>query len=224
MDEKFTYCDFHSHTIYSPDSSMKIKQMLQQYVKKNISVLAITDHDTTAGLKTAHKIIKENNFPLMLINGEEIKTNCGEVIALDLNEEIEKGLPLEETIDRIKEQGARCIVPHPCDFYRKGLLWNINRIKMPFAIETLNARSFGPLNNLSKKYAIQNNLAQIASTDAHTYMEIGSAYTQMPYSTTKEEVLKNIKTKKTICCGKTNPWWVHCFTSYRNFKNKFFNI
>jgi len=201
---------------------MELKEMLRLYVKKNISVLAITDHNTIAGLSKARKIIKQNKMPLMLINGEEIKTKIGEVIALDLNEEIKKNMTLEETIDAIKDQGAKCIVPHPYDFYRKGLVWNIDRIEMPFAIETLNARSFGLFNHFSKKYAIQNNLAQIASSDAHTYREIGSAYTQMPYSTTKEDILRNIEKKKTICCGKTSPWWVHCFTSYRNIKNRIF--
>ena len=223
QNKEFSYCDFHAHTIYSNDSSIRIKEMFQLYVKKNISVVTITDHNTTAGLKTAHKIIKENNFPIMLIDGEEIKTDIGEVIALDLNEEIPKGLPLEETLSLIKDQGAKCVIPHPYDFYRKGLFHNLGRVEKPFAIEVLNARSLSLSNWFSKKYAINHNLAQLASSDSHTYYEIGSAYTQIPFSSTKEEVFENIQKKRTVCCGKESPLWVHCFTTYRNLKNKIFN-
>lgn len=40
-----------------------------------VTVLAITDHDTTTGLAEAHRVIAEQALPLTLINGVEISTN-----------------------------------------------------------------------------------------------------------------------------------------------------
>lgn len=65
--------DLHSHTTAS-DGLFTPTQLVQRAVEKGVTVLAITDHDTIAGLSEAHSTITQQELPLQLINGVEIST------------------------------------------------------------------------------------------------------------------------------------------------------
>jgi hypothetical protein len=65
--------DLHSHTTAS-DGRLSPTDLVLRAVEKRVSVLAITDHDTTQGLVEAHQAIKTHNLPLILIDGIEIST------------------------------------------------------------------------------------------------------------------------------------------------------
>jgi predicted metal-dependent phosphoesterase TrpH len=65
--------DLHSHTKCS-DGSLSPETLIDRAVNYQIDVLAITDHDTVAGLDIAQKHIKDKKLPLTLISGIEIST------------------------------------------------------------------------------------------------------------------------------------------------------
>ncbi|WP_313018287.1 PHP domain-containing protein, partial [Atlantibacter hermannii] len=65
--------DLHSHTVAS-DGALTPEQLVHRAVEMGITTLAITDHDSTAGLPAAHQEIARANLPLQLINGTEIST------------------------------------------------------------------------------------------------------------------------------------------------------
>lgn len=65
--------DLHSHTTAS-DGRLTVEQLIDRAVEFNLSVLAITDHDTVDALPKAHKIIAEKNIELELVDGIEIST------------------------------------------------------------------------------------------------------------------------------------------------------
>lgn len=65
--------DLHTHTVAS-DGYLTPTELIERAVEKHVSVLAITDHDTTAGLPEAHQFIWDNQLSLQLINGVEIST------------------------------------------------------------------------------------------------------------------------------------------------------
>lgn len=69
-------------------------------------------HNTITGSVRAFKKIcaKDPNIPVIV--AEEILTSEGEIIGLFLQEEIPAFLSAEETLDRIRDQGALSIVPH----------------------------------------------------------------------------------------------------------------
>ncbi len=68
-----TRYDLHSHTTAS-DGLLIPSELVQRAVTMGVDVLAITDHDTTAGLAQAAETIWQRNLPLRLINGVEIST------------------------------------------------------------------------------------------------------------------------------------------------------
>ncbi|ELY5930543.1 RNase RNM [Cronobacter turicensis] len=65
--------DLHSHTTAS-DGLLTPEQLVHRAVEMGIHTLAITDHDTTAGLPAAHQEIKHAGLALRLIDGVEIST------------------------------------------------------------------------------------------------------------------------------------------------------
>ena len=68
-----TRLDLHSHTTYS-DGTLSPTELIDRAVNYQLDVLAITDHDTVAGLACAQAYIAENKLPITLVNGIEIST------------------------------------------------------------------------------------------------------------------------------------------------------
>jgi len=65
--------DLHSHT-HCSDGSLSPQTLIDRAVNYQITVLAITDHDTVAGFDIAQQYITAENIPIKLISGMEIST------------------------------------------------------------------------------------------------------------------------------------------------------
>jgi len=65
--------DLHSHTNCS-DGTLTPETLIDRAINYQIDVLAITDHDTMAGLDIAQKHINDKKLPITLITGIEIST------------------------------------------------------------------------------------------------------------------------------------------------------
>ncbi len=80
--------DLHSHTLCS-DGVLSPADLVARAVEKGVAVLAITDHDTVAGLAAAQQAINEQQLPLQLINGVEISTSWQQleihIVGLNIN-------------------------------------------------------------------------------------------------------------------------------------------
>lgn len=66
--------DLHSHTNHS-DGKLSPTELIDRAVNFQLDVLAITDHDTIAGLNVASDYIQDNKLAITLINGIEISTS-----------------------------------------------------------------------------------------------------------------------------------------------------
>lgn len=69
--------DLHTHTIAS-DGTYSPEELMAYALDKNLTAIAITDHDTTNGLQAAHKYLQDHQITadtLELINGVEFSTN-----------------------------------------------------------------------------------------------------------------------------------------------------
>jgi len=182
--------DFHIHSNFSADSNSDIYEIAKVATEKKISKIAITDHNEIAGALR----LKEK-FPKLVITGEEILSQEGEVIGLFINKKIKPYLSLEKTIHEIKNQGGLVYVPHPFDSFRRGLGKHMRKIiKQIDIIEVFNGKIF--LDHKNKKaleFAERNNLAKTAGSDAHTLNEISSVYVKMKDFSNQKELLENLK-------------------------------
>ena len=76
--------DLHIHSKYSFDSLLTVEKIIKTAEKKKMDGIAICDHDSLKGGLMAKKVKTD----LIVIPGEEIKTDFGEIIGYFLNEEI----------------------------------------------------------------------------------------------------------------------------------------
>jgi predicted metal-dependent phosphoesterase TrpH len=183
--------DLHVHTCYSRDSFTSLDAVIEVCRKRGLDKVAITDHNTIAGALALREMA-----PDLVIVGEEIKTNVGEIIAYFLEEQVPKGLPPQEAIARVREQGGVVGVPHPLDRLRReamGLTNLFTVIEQVDLLEVFNARTILPAENRrALELARERGLLASAGSDAHTPWEIGYAYVEMPAFNDKEEFLRSL--------------------------------
>lgn len=171
--------EFHCHTQYSTDSLLSIEGLLSAARRNNLERVVITDHNTIAGAQLAQSLDPER-----IIVGEEIMTTEGELLAAFVSEEVPPGLSAEETIARLRRQGAFISVSHPFDRMRKGH-WRIEALRQiaPLidAIETFNARCLVSVyNHQAAAFAEGLGLPATVGSDAHTAFELGKAVMILP--------------------------------------------
>ncbi len=172
--------ELHCHTRASFDSLTPPEAIVRACHEKGIDRIAITDHNTMGGIAAVQALAPE-----LVIPAEEIKTMEGEVIGWFMTEEIPRGLSLEETIARLREQGAVIGVPHPLDSLRMGsalgreaLMRVIDQVD---ALEVLNARCLRQSDNdEARAIAEAHGKLMTAGSDAHAAREIGTAIMIMP--------------------------------------------
>ena len=178
MDKLWTV-ELHSHTSYSQDCLVTPDQFVAACRRKGIDRVAITDHNAVAGASAAQKIA-----PDLVIVGEEIKTDCGEIIVYFLDELIPPGLPVREAIARARAQGGVVGVSHPCDRYRReamGARRLLPIIDLVDALEVFNARCLAQGDNdCARSIAERHGKLMFAGSDAHTLLELGQATVRMP--------------------------------------------
>jgi predicted metal-dependent phosphoesterase TrpH len=203
------------HTCYSGDSRTTLEEAIARCQRVGINCLAVTDHNRIAGALEMQRIA-----PFKVIVSEEIHTSSGEVIGYFMQEEIPKGLPVDETVRRIKEQGGVVGVPHPFDNLRQSALQHdsleqiLPRIDI---IETFNARvMLRRHNKMAADFAREHGLAASAGSDAHTAGEIGGAYVEMPEFDGPQGFLAALAQGKIV--GRISPPWVHIWSSWSRLK------
>jgi len=212
--------EFHCHTVYSHDSSNRIPQLVAAARERGIARLAVTDHNTIKGALLAKEL-----DPQLVIVGEEILTQSGELLAYYISKAVPKGLTANETISRLKEQGAFIAIPHVFDRRRHG--WRMDDLLeiLPFvdALEVFNARCLaGSTNQRALAFAEERGLPMIAGSDAHSLVELGLGSVLLPEFNSPDELraslktaviegrlvspLEHFKASALIGLGRLNPW------------------
>jgi len=194
--------DSHIHSEYSPDSQSKIDDILKVAARKNIDVIAISDHNTVDG--TSEVVKKTKNTDILAIPSIEISSTEGHILGFGCEENIPRDLTPEDTIDKIHDLGGLAIIPHPYCFYRHGLLHNTSYKNLKIdAIETKNARFIiGYCNHKAKKLSKKENLPQLGASDSHYWKFVGDCYSLVDCEKDIDSVLKAIRKNKTEARGK----------------------
>lgn len=174
--------ELHSHTLWSKDCIVPFDRIIARCAALGVDKIAITDHNTSDGALAMAKIAPE-----LVIVGEEIMTTQGELLAYFLQESIPARLTPEETIHRLRDQGAVISVSHPYDRLRKGA-WHeadlLRIIDQVDAIEVFNARCiYHEDNDRARDMAAARGLRGTIGSDAHSRVEYGRATQRMvPFS------------------------------------------
>jgi predicted metal-dependent phosphoesterase TrpH len=218
---EFWRVDFHTHTVFSKDGLTGIRRYIDAARRAGLDRIAVTDHNTLRGAREAFALA-----PDLVIPGVEINTSQGELLGYYVREEIPRGLAPEETISRLRAQGAAVSVAHPFDRFRHGA-WNettLSRI-LPLvdALEGFNARClFAADNRLAAGFAGANRLPLTAGSDAHTALELGAAGLEIPPFQDGPSLAAAFRKARVF--GRLSPWWVHIFSYSESFRKRILGI
>jgi hypothetical protein len=209
--------EFHSHTIASEDSLTRPADLVETCRRKGIDRVVVTDHNTIAGARAAQALDPER-----VIVGEEIMTTHGEILAAFVSEEIPPGLSPQETIRRLKEQGAFISVSHPFDRWRKGgwleedLLEILPQVD---AIEVYNSRCMLPaFNRAAREFAARHDVAGTVGSDAHAAFELGNSLLLLEPFEDPEGMRRVIRNAKSVT--KWSPPWFHLVSRYASIRKR----
>jgi predicted metal-dependent phosphoesterase TrpH len=173
--------DFHMHTDYSGDCLSRVEDVLAAAVKRNLSAIAITDHNEIEGAQEAQKIARARKLALQVIVGEEVRTDKGDLLVYFVKKRIAPG-KLSDVLAEVKRQGAVCAAAHPYDAARHGICLQglaPDALGQIDALEVFNARvPLAAQNARAMGFALENKKALLAGSDAHHPSEVGAAYVE----------------------------------------------
>lgn len=186
--------ELHCHSCYSKGTKIPWEgiptpeEIIRRAKRISLDGIAITDHKTTKAWASASKEAKKQG--IMFIQGVELQTRAGHVIALGINEPVKNSLSFEETIDRIHQEGGIAIAAHPFDIRGEG----VGKLAaMADAIEMFNSLNIDKVSNrfiLSKFGGLQ--MPKVVGSDAHTLEMLGRA-TNIIDADDVDSLLKRIK-------------------------------
>lgn len=194
--------DLHIHSRFS-DGVSSIKSILD-YVehRRDLNVIAITDHNTIKGAILAASL--QDRYSFEIVVGEEIMTESGEIIGLFLENEIKPGLSAEKTIELIHEQGGLAVAPHPFALPVSLIggvgvgLKGVRSLDLD-GYEELNSNPTTFYSNFLSRLLIRpfGGLSRLGGSDAHTVRSIGAAATAFR-GKTAADLRRCMESKSTI--------------------------
>lgn len=210
--------DLHMHSHFSPDSEVSPEAMAKRCADVGLDYVAVTDHNSIEG-SVAVKAIA----PFKVIIGEEVGSAAGEITGLFLKETIPAGLTALQTVERIKDQGGLVSIPHPFDRFRSHV---IDKAALHEIIPYIDiVEGFNSRNNLARddrkaqEFARTHGFITSGVTDAHTTMEIGRTYVEMPeFDGSPEDFLRALAEGRIV--GRRMSPLVHVLTTLTKIKKR----
>lgn len=184
--------ELHCHSHYSKGVKLptegipRPRDIIRTAKKRGLDGIAITDHHVFRATQEAKKEAKR--LGVLFIPGEEVSSQEGHVIGLGLSEQITSGQSLAETIDRIHQQGAIAVTPHPFDIKGDGVREGFRKADAAEVFNSLNMDRFS--NRVARKRL--KGFPKVVGSDAHSLEMIGMS-TTLVEARDLDGVLKAIK-------------------------------
>jgi hypothetical protein len=199
--------DLHVHTRYSRCAVSWPAAIIRRALKRGLTGVAVTDHNTMAGVVRARALAPPG---FVVIPGAEYTTDHGHILAL-FCETFADGLArdnigrfyLSELSPFVREQGGILIAAHP------GALPPLNLVD---GLESMNSRELSRGRNAAARIteaANDNGLFATGGSDAHLPIEVGQCCTVFPPETPKDLHALRDALKQGLCAaeGQTGRKW-----------------
>jgi len=190
------HVDLHMHTDHSPDCATPVETLLLSAKEAGLGAIAITDHNEVSGALAARELAEEIGG-IKVIVAEEVKTaEQGEVIGLFVEERIERGMTMGETIAEIRRQNGLVYVPHPFDRLHsvpdyEHLLDMVEEIDI---LEVFNPRvTLTAFNEEAVRFAAKYRIVPGAGSDSHVAQGLGSVMIRVHDFEDAEEFLEAMR-------------------------------
>lgn len=206
------YAEMHCHSIYSNEDHFFIEslatpiELLKAGKTKELSAIAITDHNTLKGSLAAAE--KARDYGVVVIPAMEIDTQEGtQILAYGGNlQKIQPFKPAEAVIRQIQDNGGIAIIAHPFINFVRVAAKNLDRL-VSFAdgIEVLNYHPFtnnGKALSYAKSHKIR---LMTGGSDAHHHSLVGNVVLGFPDTCcTAEDFVSCLKTGDFILQGRVS--------------------
>ncbi len=178
--------DLHSHSAFSADGISRPEEMVEAAKSKGLDGLAITDHDNgdSVNYLMERGLMREDGASVdgfLVIPGMEVTTAEGHLLALGvaLPNDL-KGTPAREVAALVHAKGGLVIPSHPFDRFRSGIRRKVLDELAIDALEVFNAATtLHRHNRQALQYAQERGVGMLASSDAHHFSAVGTAYTKL---------------------------------------------
>ena len=189
-------CDLHMHTDHSNDCATPVEVLLETAKDRGMGAIAVTDHNEISGALAAREAA-ERDGGIKVIVGEEVKTaEQGEVIGLFLEEKIDRGMTMAETVAEIRRQGGLVYVPHPFDRLHSVPDYEhlLNMVEEIDILEVFNPRvAFSAFNEEAERFAAKYRIVPGAGSDGHVAQALGSVRIRLHDFDGAEEFLEAMR-------------------------------
>ena len=174
--------DLHVHTSFaSPCSSAPVDQLIEEAKKIGLDGICLTDHNYVWEQASIKALRHKHDF--MVLRGNEITTNQGDMLVFGFDENIQGIIKLEELAEKVKKANGFIIVAHP---FRGFLTFNVGELGLtpekamerPLfnyvdAVEVLNGKVTEKENGFAGQVAKGLGLPVTGGSDAHEVFEVG---------------------------------------------------
>jgi predicted metal-dependent phosphoesterase TrpH len=181
-DRRGTFIDLHVHTREaSPCSSAPVDRLIEEAKRIGLAGICLTDHNHVWSPSDLGRLSERHGF--LVLGGNEITTDQGDVLVFGFEEEIKGIIRLEELRPQVLKRGGVIIAAHP---FRGFLTFGIGQLGLtpqnarerPLfryvdAVEVLNSKVSGKENSFSKEVAVLLGLPGTGGSDAHEVAEVG---------------------------------------------------
>ncbi len=182
--------DLHTHTQpLSHDSDLTPDALIEAAKKAGLDGVCLTEHDFFWEHEKTAELGRRHDF--LVIPGIEVNTESGHVVVFGLEEFVYGMHRLGELVGMVEAAGGAMIAAHP---YRRQLPLELTRegdwsealeraseneaYRHVQAIETLNGRGTERQNAFSAALCERHGLAQVAGSDAHSAVDVGTCATE----------------------------------------------
>jgi predicted metal-dependent phosphoesterase TrpH len=193
-----TVIDLHVHTApASPCSAAPVEQLIEEAKRIGLDGICLTDHNHVWDPKAVDRLRQKHGF--VILRGNEITTDQGDVVVFGLEKDIKGIIKLEELRKHVADAGGFMIVAHP---FRGFLTFNIGQLgltpekameralfKHVDAVEVLNSKVTEDENRFAADVASGLGLPTTGGSDAHEVTEVGIYATRFKGRIRNEEDL-----------------------------------
>ena len=174
--------DLHVHTSdASPCSSAPVDAIIQEAQRIGLDGICLTDHNYFWDREQVEELQQRHGF--LVLRGNEITTDQGDMIVFGLHNDIKGVIKLEELRAEVSRVGGFVIAAHP---FRGFLTFGVGQLGLtpeeamarPLfesvdAVEVLNSKSTSKENDFAAKVALRLDLPATGGSDAHEVSEVG---------------------------------------------------
>lgn len=146
--------------------------MIEAAIRKGLQGMIITDHDTVKGGLVGRKVANYYG-DFKVIPGAEVTSCAGHILAIGIDENVQKGLSVEETVELIHDLGGIAVASHPFSSRVRPSVGE-SCLKAD-GVEVFNATNRGLANPRAMSLAKMHGLPRTAGSDAHWARTVGTA-------------------------------------------------